>query len=493
MFDFLYVIIGWIMKLCYSISFNNYIVTLFIFALVMQVVLFPFGIKQQKSSVKLASIRPKEMAIREKYRGRNDRATQQKMQTEIQQMYQAEGYSPTAGCLPLLVQMPIIFALFGVVRMPLSYTTNMDNANVGAHEYTMYNFFEEAYTIAHNQAEAYELKMSTLDPESKEYKDYDKKVKALIGENKADTDKEENAGIADLIVDGNAATFTELDLIKFMQSGVDDFMKDFDYKDGKYSISVATDIKDELLSNINAESIRGESFADKIVYKEYVLNASGGGKVYDFNAMLEEKGIYNPAEDKDIENGAHCLPNFEFIGGTTTLDSPGFSLTWLLLVPVLVFLSSFFSAELSRKFTTQPIVAEGQPNPNGGFMRWMMPLMSTYFAVTLPAAIGIYWVFRSIASVGQQFVLSKMYPAPVFSAEDMRQAVKDVKQAKKRKKIVTIEVDEDDTSYDSLAISEERAEKIRRRKEKLEKEESENLKKSEEKNALVDKPTLKDE
>ncbi len=480
MFDFLYVIIGWIMKLCYSISFNNYIVTLFIFALVMQVILFPFGIKQQKSSVKLASIRPKEMAIREKYRGRNDRATQQKMQTEIQQMYQAEGYSPTAGCLPLLVQMPIIFALFGVVRMPLSYTTNMDNANAGAHEYTMYDFFEEAYTIAGNQADAYELKMSTLEEGSAEYKEYKQNVADLKEMQK-------------LITDGNAVTFTELDLIKFMQSGVDTFMKDFDYKDGKYSVSVVTDVSGELLSGITADSINGESFADKIVYKEYVLNASGGGKVYDFNAMLEEKGIYNPKEDKEVKNGAHCLPDFEFIGGTTTLDSPGFSLTWLLLVPVLVFLSSFFSAEISRKFTTQPVVAEGQPNPNGGFMRWMMPLMSTYFAVTLPAAIGIYWVFRSIAAVGQQYILSKMYPAPVFSAEDMKQAVKDVKQAKKRKKIVTIEVDEDDTSYDSLAISEERAEKIRRRKEKLEKEESENAKKPEEKNTLVEKPTLKDE
>ncbi|MBE6678219.1 MAG: membrane protein insertase YidC [Ruminococcaceae bacterium] len=491
MFDFLYVIIGWIMKLCYSISFNNYIITLFIFALVMQVILFPFGIKQQKSSVKLASIRPKEMAIREKYRGRNDRATQQKMQTEIQQMYQAEGYSPTAGCLPLLVQMPIIFALFGVVRMPLSYTTNMDNANVGANKYTMYSFFEEAYTIAGNQADAYEMKMSTLEEGSAEYKYCEERIKYLIGTKKEDDKKD--TGITDLITDANAATFSELDLIKFMQQDVDTFMKDFDYKDGKYSVSVATDVSGELLSGITVDSISGESFADKIVYKEYVLNASGGGKVYDFNAMLEEKGIYNPKEDKEVKNGAHCLPDFEFIGGTTTLDAPGFSLTWLLLVPVLVFLSSFFSAELSRKFTTQPVVAEGQPNPNGGFMRWMMPLMSTYFAVTLPAAIGIYWVFRSIASVGQQYILSKMYPAPVYTEADMRQAVKDVKQAKKRKKIVTIEVDEDDTSYDSLAISEERAEKIRRRKEKLEKEESENAKKPEEKSTLVEKPTLKDE
>ena len=60
-------------------------------------------------------------------------------------------------------------------------------------------------------------------------------------------------------------------------------------------------------------------------------------------------------------------------------------------------------------------------------MRWMMPLMSTYFAFTFPAAIGIYWVFRSIASVGQQFILSKMYPAPKYSEDDMKKAVSEVK------------------------------------------------------------------
>lgn len=482
MFEFLYVIIGWIMKLCYSISFNNYIITLFIFALVMQVVLFPFGIKQQKSSVKLASIRPKEMAIREKYKGRTDRVTQQKMQTEIQQMYQAEGYSPTAGCLPLLVQLPIIFALFGVVRMPLTYTTSMDNANVGKNEYTMYDFYEQAYVIAGNQAEAYEMKMATLEEDSKEYKRCDKRADEL---------KE----IQKLITDGNAMTFSELDLIKFMQNDIDTFMKDFGYEDGKYSITVSSEVTADKLEGLGVATLKGESFKEKLWYKEYVLNASGSGKVYDFNSMLEEKGIYTAEDKKEVENGAHCLPNFDFIGDTTTLDNPQFAFNWLLLIPVLVFVSSFLSSEISRKFTAQPTADPNQPNPaNSGFMRWMMPLMSTYFAFTFPAAIGIYWVFRSIASVGQQFILSKMYPAPKYSEDDMKKAVSEVKQAKKRKKIVTIEVDEDDTTYDSLAISEERAEKIRRRKEKLEQEEKASaVKKTDSKPALVDKPALKDD
>ncbi|MBR6593856.1 MAG: membrane protein insertase YidC [Clostridia bacterium] len=480
MMNILYTLIGWIMKMCYSISFNNYIVALFIFALVMQIILFPLGIKQQKSSVKMATIRPKEMAIRNKYRGRNDRATQQKMNMEIQEMYKEEGYSATAGCLPLLIQFPIIFALFGVVRMPLSYTTDLNNKNVGESEYVIYDYFEEAYRVAGFQIEAYEEKMKTLDAESLDYKEYGERIKEL-------------KTIREQITDDNAITFTETELIKFMQFGVDKFMADFEYKDGKYNIPKV----EGALAGLDVTpygDLKNASYADRLIYKENALSTDSSAAVYDFNAMLEEKGIV--AEGKD--NNAHALPNFDFIGNTTTLDMPSFSLNWLLLIPVLVFVSSFLSSEITRKLTTQPATNPDQPNPmNGGFMRWMMPLMSTWFSFSFPAAVGIYWIFRSITAVGEKLVLVKLYPAPKFTEDEMKQAVNEVKQAKKRKKLVTIEVDEDDTSYDDLAISEERAEKIRRRREKLEKEAAESGKtkaQSEtEGDNKIDRPELKDD
>ncbi len=120
MFDFINVGLGWIIKICYNIT-NNYAMALLLFALVLQIVLSPFGIKQQKNSVKQARLRPKEQAIRNKYKGRNDKATQQKMQSEIMELYQRENYNPMGGCLPLLIQMPILFALYNVVVSPLKY------------------------------------------------------------------------------------------------------------------------------------------------------------------------------------------------------------------------------------------------------------------------------------------------------------------------------------------------------------------------------------
>ena len=79
MFDFINVPFGYIMKMLDMLS-GNYVVTLFLFAIVMKLVLLPMGIKQQKNQIKQAALRPKEMAIRKKYAGRTDKATQQKMQ-----------------------------------------------------------------------------------------------------------------------------------------------------------------------------------------------------------------------------------------------------------------------------------------------------------------------------------------------------------------------------------------------------------------------------
>ena len=95
---------------------GSYLLALFIFALLVKLILLPFGIKQQKNSIKQAHVRPKEMAIRNKYKGRNDQRTQQKMNNEIMELYQQEGYNPASGCLPLLIQLPIILLLYKVLE-----------------------------------------------------------------------------------------------------------------------------------------------------------------------------------------------------------------------------------------------------------------------------------------------------------------------------------------------------------------------------------------
>ena len=108
-----------------TVGFGNYLVGICIFAILFELLLLPLSIKQQKNSIRQAKLRPKEMAIRRKYAGRNDQPTQQKIQTEIQELYQRENFNPMGGCLPMLLQLPIILILYNIVIDPIRYTLGL--------------------------------------------------------------------------------------------------------------------------------------------------------------------------------------------------------------------------------------------------------------------------------------------------------------------------------------------------------------------------------
>lgn len=120
--DFIYQGLGYVIRFCYyTIGFESYALALFWFALIVKLLLLPFGIKQQKNQIKMAKLRPKMYAIEKKYAGRTDQVTLRKKQQEIMEMQQKEGYSPFAGCLPMLVQLPLILILYRIIQRPLSY------------------------------------------------------------------------------------------------------------------------------------------------------------------------------------------------------------------------------------------------------------------------------------------------------------------------------------------------------------------------------------
>lgn len=116
---------GYVMQFFNKISGGHYLISLFLFALAIKLITLPFGIKQQKTQIKGAMLRPKMMMIEKKYAGRNDRVTQQKKQQEMMELQQKEGYSPLSGCLPLLIQFPILIALYRIIRMPLKYCVGL--------------------------------------------------------------------------------------------------------------------------------------------------------------------------------------------------------------------------------------------------------------------------------------------------------------------------------------------------------------------------------
>ena len=137
MFDWLYTALGAMMRFFNTIT-GSYALALLFYALMFKIVFLPFTIKQQKNQIKMAKLTPKMELIKAKYRGRTDQPTMQKQQQEIMELQQKEGYSPLSGCLPLLIQFPIIILLYAVIQNPLTYiakTTDVYksyNDNIGS-------------------------------------------------------------------------------------------------------------------------------------------------------------------------------------------------------------------------------------------------------------------------------------------------------------------------------------------------------------------------
>jgi len=138
--DIFYIPIGWLMRVCYSIV-PNYAVALLIFAFIMKVVLIPLSVKQQRNSIKQARMYPYEKALSEKYQiskiNKNpqlqteaEKLRYQKYNSEKAEIYEKFGFNPLAGCLPLLIQLPLVILIYNVVRSPLRYLCGLSTDTV---------------------------------------------------------------------------------------------------------------------------------------------------------------------------------------------------------------------------------------------------------------------------------------------------------------------------------------------------------------------------
>lgn len=304
--DFITIPIGYILKFFSNICGNSYILAILLFAILTELIMaLVFGIRQQKNSIKQARLRPKEAAIRKKYAGRDDKPTQQKMTQEIQELYQKEGYNPMGGCLPLLIQFPILIALYNIVIDPLKYICGLSQDAIA-------------------------------------------QVANIIG------------------MDTSRGTMAMLGPIEKM--GYEAFQ--------------------------NVEGFTPEVF-------ENMPNLTVFG-ILDLSVMPSE-----------------CM-NLEAI---KTVSG------WLvLLVPVLTFLSYFFSMKLTRKFSYQPVTdtQQSQMGCSNKMMDITMPLFSVFISFGVPAALGIYWIFKSLLGIVKQIILYYAIPLPKFTEEDYKAAEKEV-------------------------------------------------------------------
>lgn len=113
-------LLGYVMELIFNalsqIGIVNLGVCIIIFTIIVKLALLPLTIKQQQFTKINTIMQPEINKIQKKYRNKKDQESMAKQNEEIQAVYQKYGVSPTGSCLQLIIQMPILFALYYVIR-----------------------------------------------------------------------------------------------------------------------------------------------------------------------------------------------------------------------------------------------------------------------------------------------------------------------------------------------------------------------------------------
>lgn len=118
-------ILGKVIRLIYNLVGQNYGLSIILFTILTKIILFPLYLSQVKSTEKLNKIAPQDKKIREKYKNDN-----QKMAEELNKLYAQNQINPMGGCLPMLIQIPLILAMLYIVRQPLTYMVQMPQEQI---------------------------------------------------------------------------------------------------------------------------------------------------------------------------------------------------------------------------------------------------------------------------------------------------------------------------------------------------------------------------
>ena len=120
-------ILEWLYLFMSKLGIENVGICMILFTFIVNLLMFPLVLKQQKFAKMSSIMNPEIMAIQQKYKNKKDQASQQKMSMETQAVYQKYGVSPASGCLPMLITMPILFALYRVIYNIPAYVTPIYN------------------------------------------------------------------------------------------------------------------------------------------------------------------------------------------------------------------------------------------------------------------------------------------------------------------------------------------------------------------------------
>ncbi len=330
MFDYLITKpMGFIIEHIYQLV-ANYGLAIIIFTLIIKLILIPLNVRSQKAMKKQQKIQPVLQELQKKYA--ND---QEKLQREMMKLYKENNISMAGGCLPMLIQMPILVGLYQVIQKPISYLLGVNS---------------EAWNSAPVINEVIRLQNGIIN----------------LGHNI-----------------GNLASYT----------------------------------MEQLANNSQIQLSKwAEIMGTNGTFLEGVTEA-----VHPWSLNFNFLGL-------DLSNAPSAAFNY-----IMRLDFSNWSVIALLLIPVLAVLASFISMKVTQAQSGQSSNDNSQAAQMSKSMNLMMPIMTLFFTVTLPAGLGLYWIISSLTQVIQQLLLN-YYLDRKGEEVVVRIPEKQTKHRKKRKK-----------------------------------------------------------
>lgn len=297
-------VLGYIFNLLFeALSFlhiGNVAVAIVLFTIIVKLCMLPLSIKQQKLTKLNAVMSPEIKAINAKYKDkRNDQNAMMKMQEETKAVYEKYGVSQMGGCIQMLIQMPILLALYQVFRFIPLYISQLKNLFIA--------FLKD------------------------------------------------NGGI--MAIDGYADTMKQ-------------FGENIDW----------TNV-DTAITEINKFS------ADKW---EALRNAF-------------------PAFSDTIANSHASLEHMNTFLGINMSQEPGFGFTLAILIPILAGVTQFISVKVAQAGQN---TAVDDDNPMAASMKmtmYIMPLMSAFIAISVPAGLGLYWIATAVVQTIITVFINRYY------------------------------------------------------------------------------------
>jgi len=299
---------GWVMRFIFE-TVQNYGLALLLFTVLTRVIMIPVAIKQTKSTAKMAMIQPQIKEIQQKYQG--NRA---KINEETMALYSKSGYNPASGCLPMIIQLVILFGVIDVIFRPLTHILRLP-ATVIQHA----NYITQ--------------------------------------------------GLGDF--GGRAMNAVELTTLNALNEGLADYT---------------------------------------------AIGATYVAQMRNFLPQMDFLNI-NLMATPDV---AYLMPGVLF-----TNFNP------IVLIPILSGITSVFLTMATMNQVVQPQVG----GPNMKIMMYMMPVFSLVFTFSVPAGVGIYWIYANVVGYVQARVLHKFFN-PKELAE---KAAAELEEKKERERAERIE------------------------------------------------------